>query len=143
MSDTPTATGSCLCGAVSYRVDGPLRQVVTCHCRECRKQTTHFMAFTGAWKDQLAVQGEEALRWYRSGAHSRRGFCATCGSFLFFDVDGRETISIGAGSLDRHPELRLQQHMWLAEKGAYYTVDDDARHDAGGGIDVPMPPKQG
>ena len=31
-------SGSCLCGAVTYEVHGPLRNVVARHCKQCRKQ---------------------------------------------------------------------------------------------------------
>jgi SAM-dependent methyltransferase len=34
---TPTATGRCVCGAVRYETSGPLRDVVVCHCVECRR----------------------------------------------------------------------------------------------------------
>ena len=44
----PTATGSCLCGAVRYEVRGPLRQVVNCHCGQCRKFHGHYGAYSSA-----------------------------------------------------------------------------------------------
>src|SRR5215813_8706041 len=31
--------GSCLCGAVRYRVRGPFMRFVHCHCSRCRKAT--------------------------------------------------------------------------------------------------------
>ena len=34
---TDVATGGCLCGAVRYQVHGPLRDVLICHCVECRR----------------------------------------------------------------------------------------------------------
>jgi hypothetical protein len=36
-------TGSCLCGAVKYRIDTPIREVSHCHCSMCRK--AHGAAF--------------------------------------------------------------------------------------------------
>ena len=38
--------GRCLCGAVNYRVDGPLRPVVACHCGQCQRTSGHFVAAT-------------------------------------------------------------------------------------------------
>ncbi|WP_442475962.1 GFA family protein [Roseovarius litorisediminis] len=38
--------GSCQCGAVRYEVAGPLRQVVGCHCSQCRKTSGHYVAAT-------------------------------------------------------------------------------------------------
>ena len=31
------ASGHCLCGAVSFEVHGPLRDILLCHCEECRR----------------------------------------------------------------------------------------------------------
>ena len=44
----PRQTGGCLCGAVRYRVAGPLRDVVACHCAQCRRSSGHFAAATAA-----------------------------------------------------------------------------------------------
>ena len=36
---SPTASGGCLCGGVRYRVQGPLRPILQCHCEMCRRAT--------------------------------------------------------------------------------------------------------
>ena len=48
MNETATHTGGCLCGGVRYEVDGPLRDVVACHCSQCRRTSGHFVAATRA-----------------------------------------------------------------------------------------------
>lgn len=30
-------TGQCLCGAISYEINGELGPVVNCHCLKCRR----------------------------------------------------------------------------------------------------------
>ena len=49
------ATGGCLCGAVRYRVDGSLRDVLICHCEECRRWNGHFSANTAARREDLVL----------------------------------------------------------------------------------------
>src|SRR6478609_8327638 len=103
------ASGRCLCGAVRYEVRGPLRDVLLCHCVECRRWSGHVFAATSAQKDDLVLLASEALRWIaspESESDARRGFCAECGSSLFWDAPARETISIAAGSLDEPTGLR-------------------------------------
>ncbi len=141
-NETPRdRTGGCLCGAVRYRVDGPMKQVIACHCGMCRRQTSHLLAFTAAWRDQTTIEGTDALAWYRSGDHSRRGFCGHCGSALFFETDGAEKISIAVGSLDDDSGFRLVAHLHVDDKGGYYGIADDAARWPQGGDDVPMPPR--
>ncbi|MDB3912880.1 GFA family protein, partial [Paracoccaceae bacterium] len=41
-----TITGSCECGAVVFELSGKLRDVVACHCGQCRKTSGHYWAAT-------------------------------------------------------------------------------------------------
>ena len=121
-------TGRCLCGAVAYELRGPVRDVVLCHCAECRRWTGNAGAFTAARRDRLAVADERALRWYESAGsdrRARRGFCATCGSSLFWEPAGAGTISVAAGSLDEPTGLRVAGHWYSRDAGDWYALPDD------------------
>lgn len=119
-----TATGGCLCGAVSYRTTAPLRAVVACHCTQCRKTSGNYVAATAAPRADLHITG--APVWYQSSPEARRGFCGVCGSNLFWDGGG-ERISIFAGTLDGAPDLPVAGHIFCASRGRYYTIDENAR----------------
>ncbi len=119
-----TETGHCLCGAVRYAVHGPLRPVIYCHCTMCRRAGGHFVAATACAREHLAIESGEMLTWYRSSPAARRGFCRQCGSNLFWEADGSATISIMAGSLDAPAGLTAREHIFTAEAGAYYRIDD-------------------
>lgn len=133
--------GGCLCGAVRYKVEGPMKQVVACHCEMCRKQTGHLLATTAAWDKQFQLTEETGLKWYQSSPVSRRGFCDRCGSVLFFDTRGDGKISITAGTLDGATGLTLAAHIFVADKGDYYELDDGIDNFAVGNDKVPMPEK--
>ncbi|MBD0280817.1 MAG: GFA family protein [Thermoleophilaceae bacterium] len=116
-------TGRCLCGAVRFEVDGPLRDVVVCHCGECRRWAGHVWASTSAPRDALLVSEQSALRWIdspESETHARRGFCSDCGSSLFWEAPGRDTISIAAGALDPPTGLRTTREIYTEFAGDYY-----------------------
>jgi hypothetical protein len=118
---TQTRTGSCLCGAISYTTQGPLRPVIACHCAQCRKSSGHFVAATSVVRDQIEIEGEPV--WYASSDTARRGFCGVCGSSLFWDGAG-QNISIHAGTLDGTTGLKLKGHIYCADKGDYYEIAD-------------------
>lgn len=117
-----TRTGSCLCGAVSYSATGPLRDILYCHCSQCRKQTGHFLASTGVPSDRLKFTRDEGLAWYRASDFASRGFCRNCGSTLFWKGDDENEISIAAGTLDDSSGLVEQGHIYCADKGGYYEI---------------------
>lgn len=114
--------GSCLCGAVRYKVEGPLRQSVACHCSPCRKTSGHYWSATQAADAQITIFGEEHLTWFRSSDSAQRGFCSRCGSSLFFRKDGAERTSIGSGTLEMPTGLGTIKHIFVGDKGDYYEI---------------------
>lgn len=121
---TDMQKGSCLCGAVSYSTDGPLTDVVACHCSQCRKQTGHFYATTTVPEERLSVTGSENLTWYRASAEAKRGFCRICGSALFWKHDTDPNVALLVGSLDGKTGLKMKKHIFCADKGDYYEIND-------------------
>jgi hypothetical protein len=112
--------GSCLCGAVTFEVEGPLRPVILCHCGQCRKQSGHFWAATSAPADALRITKDAGLRWYRASAAARRGFCGDCGSFLFWQPEGGDRISFAAGALEGATGLQVAESWHHEDAGDYY-----------------------
>jgi hypothetical protein len=130
-------TGQCLCGAVRYRVEGPLPDVILCHCDECRRWHGHVSATSAVAKADLVLVDDRGLRWIQSpdsDAGARRGFCGECGSSLFWDAPGNDTISIAAGTLDAPTGVRVASHWFVSQAGDYYDVPDDGlpHHQRGG-----------
>ena len=118
-------SGGCLCGAVRYEVAGPLRDVVLCHCSECRRWQGHIAAMTSAPRPALRLVSDRGLRWMRSprsAANASRGFCGECGSSLFWDAPDRDTISIAAGTLNPPTGLRTTGQIYLEDAGDYYEA---------------------
>jgi hypothetical protein len=128
MESKPRATGRCLCGAVTYEVHGPLRDVIVCHCVECRRWGGHAGAFSATGDEHLVIVQTDALRWIESpesDRDARRGFCDTCGSSLFWDSPTRDRVSIAAGTLDRPTGLRIAGHIYTHQAGDWDAIPDD------------------
>ncbi|CAN7375999.1 GFA family protein [Rhizobium sp. LjRoot98] len=118
-------TGSCNCGSVRFRTRGTLREVIACHCSQCRKQTGLYYAATNVLDSELALEGAESITWYRSSPQARRGFCKTCGSALFWKMDSLDYTSIMAGAFDTPTGLSFGVHIFCADKGDFYEINDD------------------
>lgn len=118
-------TGKCLCGSITFRIDGALRDVLCCHCKLCQHMNTHVGAYTECSFSDLTFDKAETLLWYCATAQARRGFCATCGSALFWQRISSDRISVAAGSLDQPTGLKVIGHICVAQKGDYYEITDE------------------
>jgi hypothetical protein len=138
------ARGSCLCGAVSWAVDGPLELPGACHCTTCRK--SHGTAY-GAY----AVVPASALRWlggqehlqsYASSENGRRWFCGRCGS-VAPGSEPRDRIEIPLGALeDAPPDLSIGAHIFTRTRVPWSEISDGAPQYAAWppGFDLPAFP---
>ena len=126
-------TGSCLCGGVAYEVNGPMREIVGCHCEQCRKTSGHHVAATNVAKADLTMTSETTLTWYHASDIARRGFCNTCGGNVFWERLEGENISIFAGTLDGPTELPFKRHIFVKDKADYFTIpqEDEAFAESG------------
>lgn len=132
MTDTLRARGACHCGAVRFEVRGPLRDVLICHCSDCRRHNGHASAHTRCAKEHLAFLTDATLKWYDSSANASRGFCAACGSILFFQRHGVAFTAISAGVLEPPTRLATAVHLYAPSKSDYYEIGEDGvpRHEA-------------
>ena len=128
---TNKKTGSCLCGAVRYEIDGPLRKVVYCHCEQCRKTTGHFVAATACNEDDLKITEDAGLKWYSSSDIAKRAFCDQCGSSLFWKPAEDDYVAVWAGTIDMPTGLASQEHIYVDDKADYYEIGDQLPKFAG------------
>ena len=127
-------TGGCLCGGVRYRIDGNCRDIICCHCENCRRTHGHVAAYTALDQSALTLVSAHTLQWFHDASpDTYRGFCNRCGASLFWDArDGGKRISVAAGSLDDSGSLQTIGHVFVAEAGSYYEISDGLpRYDQG------------
>ncbi|MCB5203362.1 GFA family protein [Neorhizobium sp. T786] len=116
---TQIHTGGCQCGAVRYSATGEIGLPHICHCRMCQKAAgNYFMPFGGVkYEDFALTRGEPT--WFQSSDSARRGFCAICGTPLFYD-GGHDHISITLGSLDEPESVKPHLQANPARKMAWF-----------------------
>jgi len=117
--------GSCLCGAITFTAGGLARDPAACHCSQCRKQSGHYWASVQVLDENLTISGSP--RWYAASETARRGFCPTCGSFLFWKGQDDPDTGVALGALEAPTGLRLERHIFTADKGDYYEIADQVR----------------
>lgn len=106
MTETAPLTGGCQCGGIRYRADR-FDRAVLCHCRMCQRALGNAFAWMVS-TDRLDIEGTPG--WFQSSSAARRGFCTTCGTPLFFQLDGAERIWVSSGSLDDPARTPPREH---------------------------------
>ncbi len=129
-------SGGCLCGKVRFTTRGPLREVVFCHCSQCRRQSGLYYAATSIPADRLSLDGAEHLTWYAASSFAKRGFCGTCGSLLFWKPDDEPRYAVLAGAFDRPEALHPGYHICTDGRAGFYAIGDGLPQYPGDGPDV-------
>ncbi len=134
-----TVTGGCQCGAVRYRATALLDNAHICHCRMCQKAVGGpFAALVAAPDDAMEwTRGAPAV--FASSEHVERGFCASCGTPLFYHglTSGRTNLTIG--SLDDPSAFPPLSQMGTESRVAWFAdlpaLKDEGETDAGNAAD--------
>jgi hypothetical protein len=121
----------CLCGGVEFTVRGKMRDVVWCHCGQCRRWHGHFGGYTASTWPNIQLRGQDRLTWHNSSDTAQRGFCRDCGSSLFWEAVHRDYVSIAAGALDLPTGLITARHIFVEDKGDYYRIADGIAQSSG------------
>jgi hypothetical protein len=126
---SPDYLGSCLCGSVTYRVQGPLEELVLCHCSRCRKATgSAFQAVAPIAESAFELlSGQVQLRSYESSAGVHRYFCGGCGSPLYSRRDFMPgLLRLRVGTLDTPLQISPAMHIFTGSKAPWFTIGDAA-----------------
>jgi len=116
--------GSCFRGGVHFN-GHDLRDVVYCHCRQCRSDHSSIAAYLTTDRVQLKLTKQATLRWIKSSTSVRRGFGSNRGSNLFWEHLDKLTICVAAGAIRGPVGLRATHHIYIADKTPYGEFTDD------------------
>jgi hypothetical protein len=131
-----TPRGSCLCGAVAFRIEGEPILARNCHCGRCRKgrAAAHATNMLVPIDGIRFTRGEGALAEYKvpEARFFAQKFCSICGSKAPRIAADRGFAIVPLGSLDDDPGVRPSQHIWVGSKAAWDEISDDLpRYDEG------------
>ena len=125
-----TRTGQCLCGNVSYELEGDLMATAVCHCEHCQRQSggafsTNLIANVA----QLKVTGE--LKTYEDrgrtddAVYVLRRFCGNCGSPIVSELMEPEgLIAVKAGTLNDRSEVQPNVQAWCVDKQPWVDLGE-------------------
>ncbi len=118
-------TGECFCGAVKYKIEGPVFGARSCHCSRCRK------AFSAQASSYALIepgsltwtQGEEELATFPAEGPIAKKFCKTCASTLCGVMDG-EIHGIALGCLNDDAGIEIEAHIFAGSKACWEVLPE-------------------
>lgn len=119
--------GSCCCGRVRFRMQGPFGSFSHCHCVDCRK--THgaaFASYIGVARPRFRfLQGEGEIASFATGTGTRRSFCRNCGSTLTSTLTSEpDNIYVATGTLDTPLHLKPAYHIFIRSRVPWLDLRD-------------------
>lgn len=125
-----TRTGHCLCGDITYEIEGDLMAVAVCHCDHCQRQSGgSFSTNAIVSPDQLTITGdistfEDKGREGKEVSVLRR-FCGSCASPIVSVLVGRpEIVAVKVGTLDDRSDIQPNVQVWCDEKQPWIDLGD-------------------
>lgn len=118
--------GRCLCGAVTYEFDGPMKWRGYCHCESCRRNTSSpVAAFFGVPREAFRFTGA-APKVFNSSPGVQRLFCDRCGSPMAFQGERWPgEIHLYAASLEDPEAYCPEAHVHVDEQLSWFDIKDD------------------
>ena len=93
---TDVFTGGCQCGAVRFRVLGPIKHASICNCRMCQKALGNFIAPFVSFVHPIEWTRGRPTE-FQSSQRVSRGFCSRCGTPLTYRWgDHQPSLTIGS-----------------------------------------------
>jgi hypothetical protein len=116
---------SCLCGDVTWEMDGPLEFMSHCHCSRCRKaHGAAFATYVAGPAEGYRLRGEEHVVRWESAPGAYRCFCRRCGSAVPSGAQGG-LVFAPAGSFEDDPGARPMMHIFVASKAPWVEISDE------------------
>ena len=116
----------CFCGLVTLRSESGAKNVIHCHCGQCRRLSgAAFTTWVSVGRQDVQVDGAENLTAFMATVNVTRRFCKACGSHIY-TTDERypEILGIPAGIVDGEALPQPKAHYFASHRAAWFSIAD-------------------
>ena len=119
-------TGRCMCGSVTYEATFSEARFGTCYCKMCQRWSAG--AFMGVHTESFTLtSAPETLTDYKSSDWASRGFCATCGSNIYYHAPQFGGPSVALGTLDDTSGLEVDVQLFIDKKPEGFALANETK----------------
>jgi len=116
----------CLCGSVKIKASSISPNITACHCGMCRKWGGGPALALQCGKE-VEIEGIDNVRVFDSSDWAERGFCAYCGTHLFYRIKGTGEYSIPAGFFPELKGLEIEVQYFSDKRPDYYCFSNKTK----------------
>ena len=113
-----------------FRVDGPPRDVIVCHCSVCRRLHGGPATYSAAPRADFRIEDEATVVRYEV-AGAVYAFCGRCGSRLSWQRADNDYVAFNPALLSEPTGLTTVRHIFVDSAGDYEDLSTDLPKHAG------------
>lgn len=114
--------GTCLCGSVSIAA-ADHTDMTACHCGMCQRWGGGPLLSVHCGSD-VQIAGIESVTVFKSSDWAERGFCAKCGTHLYYKLIPANEYIAPAGLFQDGTELTFTEQIFIDKKPRYYEFSN-------------------
>ncbi|MBU2880478.1 GFA family protein [Psychrosphaera sp. B3R10] len=120
------AKASCLCGNVKITANEINPKFTVCHCDSCRVWggAPFFAVQCGT---NVEFEGENNITMFDSSSWASRGFCAQCGTHLFYKLKTSGEYNMPVGFFQDLTDLTMDMQYFSDQRPAYYCFSNQTK----------------
>jgi hypothetical protein len=112
---------------VRYSIRDAPETFGACHCTMCQRISGGVNLSLAVSADRIEIEGQQAVRSYRSSARAARSFCGTCGANLWYRSTDtpQPAYHVAFGSLDDKTGMRFAVEICVETRPDAYAFAGD------------------
>ena len=110
--------GTCLCGAVSLSAADRV-SMAACHCGMCRRWGGGPLLAVHC-SGEVSIEGRDEITVFKSSDWAERGFCARCGTHLFYRLVTANEYIVPVGLFQDGTRFHFDEQIFIDHKPSYY-----------------------
>ena len=130
--------GGCLCGKVRFEITGEVKDIIYCHCSQCRKAQGSAFATNGNLDENKfrITSGKDDLTGYKYSPEQTKYFCKHCGSpIISKNKLNPGNVRVRLGTIETDITERPEAHIFATSKANWEAIEGDLpQHEAYGSL---------